>query len=187
MIGSFSTRRLTSPGRSASAKVVPAFRLAFLFLVRFVGVRFFAEVLIGKLVSYVLLGIVQVTMVTGSLAALAMTGSPSCSFWLVALGRCWSGSVERSNIERARQSRRDRLRGMGGPFAPVSALPRWLAVLAPLRPDDWAMRAFHAVLLEGAEVRCVPAPVSVLLSGAACSVVPIVRFRGAYEKRSFPQ
>ena len=70
------------------------------------------------------------------------------------------------------------LAGLGGALVPISSLPAWARWLAPATPSYWAMRGFSAVILDGADLTGVAAPLAgLLLSALALGLVVALRFR----------
>lgn len=67
---------------------------------------------------------------------------------------------------------------IGGAFVPITVLPAWARVVAPITPTYWAMRGLRSVILDGAGLGAVLAPTAVLLLMALlCGCVALTRLR----------
>lgn len=72
---------------------------------------------------------------------------------------------------------------IGGPLAPIAALPRWAETISPATPSYWAIRAADKVILKGEGVTSVLVPALVLLLFTALfASVAGTRFRFAEAK-----
>jgi ABC-2 type transport system permease protein len=69
------------------------------------------------------------------------------------------------------------LSSLGGALVPLSALPHWVAGVAPISPGYWAVRGLHAAL--AGDTHTAAAACGVLLGLAlGCSALASVRLRG---------
>lgn len=76
--------------------------------------------------------------------------------------------------------------GLGGAMTPIHLLPVAVQRIAPLSPTYWAMRGFHAVLLQHGGVGSSVEPVILLWSiGAAALGVTAFRFRFDERKQTW--
>jgi ABC-2 type transport system permease protein len=76
--------------------------------------------------------------------------------------------------------------GLGGALVPVSQLPGWARVIAPITPTYWAMRGHNSVFLGGGGVSDVLFPTTVLLGAAVLmGALTTVRFRVDETKQFF--
>lgn len=67
---------------------------------------------------------------------------------------------------------------LGGSLAPLSAMPEWAKAAAPFTPTYWSMEAYMDIVLEGAGVSDVLAPIGVmLLFSVGFGAVAVWRFR----------
>jgi ABC-2 type transport system permease protein len=76
--------------------------------------------------------------------------------------------------------------GLGGALVPVSQLPGWAHVIAPITPTYWAMRGHNAVFLRHGGVSEVLFPTAVMLGAAILmGTIATVRFRVDETKQFF--
>ena len=70
--------------------------------------------------------------------------------------------------------------GLGGALTPLDLLPGWVGAVAPCLPSYWAVKGFHAVIVEGAGLADVAGRVGALLAFAlAFGAVGLAGFRSA--------
>ncbi len=190
------------PHASGSDFAIPAQMVQFgFFLVPFTGFTFFrehiwktwqrlrgsaatpAEIVIGKAVPMVVLGVLQVAvLVTFGWAVLGLHLRGEA----VALGAvgvvyvCCAVTIGLALTAVLRTSQQLNAVGflgatvlgaLGGALVPLSTLPRWTRALAPATPQYWAMRAARDLVLDGKAAQAVVLPIVVLagftvLSGA---------------------
>jgi ABC-2 type transport system permease protein len=78
------------------------------------------------------------------------------------------------------------LGGLGGAVTPIDTLPGWAQTLAPFTPTYWAMEGFTDVIIGGAGLRQIGAPLAVLAGfTAGFLVVAALRFRVEESKLSW--
>jgi ABC-2 type transport system permease protein len=78
------------------------------------------------------------------------------------------------------------LGGLGGAVTPIDTLPGWAQALAPFTPTYWAMEGFTDVIIDGAGLRQIGAPLGVLAAfTAGFLVVAALRFRVEESKLSW--
>lgn len=178
------------------------------FLVGFIGFAFFsehqwntwerlrasqasnAEILVGKIVPAMTLCVVQQTMLFGAgfaLFGLRVRGSLlgvlliclSLAVCLVAVGTLLAAVLKtQQQLNAISNLGAIVLAGVSGALVPLSILPAWAKVIAPVAPQYWAMRGFRATILEGQGLGGVALPVAVLLAIAAgAAVLALFRFR----------
>jgi ABC-2 type transport system permease protein len=75
---------------------------------------------------------------------------------------------------------------IGGAFVPINVLRGWARAIAPVTPTYWAMRGMRSVVLDGAGLGAIMAPVAVLLGMSALfAVIALQRFRFDEAKTGF--
>lgn len=96
------------------------------------------------------LGVLVLGMqVRGSLAALAMVGG-AFSLWLVSTGLALAALCRTvGQFTAVSRIAAVVLAGLGGALVPLSTLPSWVQVIAPLDPAHWAIRGYEDVILGG--------------------------------------
>ena len=194
------------PHASGSDYAVPAMIVQFgFFLVPFTGFLFFreyiwktwprlratrakpVEIVIGKAVPMVVLGIVQVTVLVafgvlvldlhlhGELGALvAVTIVYVCC--AVAIGVALTAFVRTSQQLNALGFLGATVLGaIGGALVPLSTLPHWVRHLSPFTPQYWAMRATNDLVLHGTTAGAILLPILVLAGFMFASITLAVR------------
>jgi ABC-2 type transport system permease protein len=205
------------PGANGSEQAVPGMVVMFgFFAVGATGFAFFrehgwntwdrlraswatpAEIMLGKLVTPLLLGVTQVVVlfalghvlyglrVHGPLVALAVVSTAliacllTLALMLVAIMRTVQQMNAAANVGGLVFA------GFGGSLAPLAILPHWVRVIAPATPGYWAMRGFRVVILDGGGVGAVLGPVVMLLAfTVGFAIVAALRFRMADSKTSW--
>ncbi len=78
------------------------------------------------------------------------------------------------------------LGALGGALMPLATLPAWVHHVAPATPQYWAMRGFNGLILDGQGLQSALLPTLMLLSFAvAFAMVAVVGFRAAENRLSF--
>jgi ABC-2 type transport system permease protein len=194
------------PRASGSDYAVPAMIVQFgFFLAPFTGFLFFreyiwktwprvratratpAEIVVGKAVPMVMLGIVQVAVLVafGVLVldlhlhgeALAI-GAVSLVYvcCAVAIGVALTAIVRTSQQLNAFGFLGATVLGaIGGALVPLSTLPGWIRRLSPVTPQYWAMRATRDVILDGRPAGAILLPIAMLIAFMLASIVIAVR------------
>ena len=114
--------------------------------------------------------------VGGPIAALVPVGA-SFALCLVALGVALVALCRTFNqLATAANVGAMIMAGVGGALTPLSVLPGWARVVAPVTPTYWAMVGFREVILDGGGVRDVVVPIGVLLAFSVCFAFLATRF-----------
>jgi ABC-2 type transport system permease protein len=148
------------------------------------------EIVLGKTVPKVALGVAQFVIVLGGsvvlfdlhIAGVALSLAPlvvAFSLCLVLLGVAVTALCRT-----AQQANSFGYLGMvlfgaiGGAFVPFNLLPDWARAIAPITPTYWAMRGLRAVILDGRGYGATARPTVVLLGMAVLfAAVALRRFR----------
>jgi ABC-2 type transport system permease protein len=70
------------------------------------------------------------------------------------------------------------LAGLSGALVPITVLPQWARMIAPVAPQYWAMRGFRSLILEAEGLGAAAVPVAVLLGLAVVfGTAALMRFR----------
>jgi ABC-2 type transport system permease protein len=193
------------PNASGADYAVPAMIVQFgFFLAPFTGFLFFreyiwktwprvratsatpAEIVVGKAVPMVLLGIVQVAVLIlfgvgvlglhlhGEVPAIgAVTIVYVCC--AVAIGVALTAVVRTSQQLNALGFLGATVLGaIGGALVPLSTLPAWVHRLSPVTPQYWAMRATRDLVLDGRPAGAVVLPVAMLAVFTSVSIAVAV-------------
>jgi ABC-2 type transport system permease protein len=202
------------PHASGSDFAIPAQMVQFgFFLVPFTGFSFFrehiwktwhrlrgsqaspAEIVAGKAVPLVALGIVQVAvLLTFGWAVLGLhlrgqaiaLGAVAIVYvcCAVTLGLALTAVVRTSQQLNAVGFLGATVLGaVGGALVPLNTLPRWTRALAPATPQYWAMRAARDLILDGRPAHAVLLPVAVLAGFTAVAAGIAVR-RFQFDERN---
>lgn len=204
-------------GANGAEQSVPGLAVMFsFFLVTYVGFAFFrehgwrtwdrlrasparpAEVLIGKLVPLLGLGLLQQAVLFGAgswLFGLRVRGSPVALAGLAVILSCvlllygvLLVAVCRSVQQLSALSYLSAMfmGGIGGALSPVSLLPRWVRAVAPFTPGYWAVQGYQAVILDGAGPAGVLRHAGVLaLFGVVLGVLAIRQFKSDETKTAW--
>jgi ABC-2 type transport system permease protein len=148
------------------------------------------EIVIGKTVPRVAIGIVQFAVIFG--AGVVVFGlhirGPALALvpLVVAFTVCLVllGVAVTALCRTAAQASSFGYLGMvlfgaiGGAFVPFSVLPGWARAIAPVTPTYWAMRGLRSVILDGRGIGGVAEPTVMLLGmGALFTVVALRKLR----------
>ena len=178
------------------------------FLVGFIGFAFFsehqwntwerlrasqatnAEILVGKIVPALGLCLLQQTALFGAgfaLFGLRVRGSlvgvllvcAALAVCLVAVGTLLAAVLKtQQQLNAISNLGAMVLAGVSGALVPLSILPSWARIIAPVAPQYWAMRGFRATILDGQGLAGVALPIGVLLAIAAVAAgLALLRFR----------
>lgn len=148
------------------------------------------EIVAGKAVPHVAMGVVQFAVVLGAgvlLFGLHIRGDVVALVPLVvAFSLClvMLGVAVTALCRTAQQANSFAYLGMvlfgaiGGAFVPFNVLPGWAQTIAPLTPTYWAMRGLRSVILDGRGMGGIALPTGVLLGMTAVfAVVALGRLR----------
>ncbi len=205
------------PGASGADFSVPAVAVTFVFyLPGLVGLSFLrehgwatwdrlratgtpaVEILVGKVVPVVLLGLVQMAVVFGvgravyglrirgsvlglALIAVALVvAATSMGLALAAIVRTVQQLNTVGNVAPVG------LGALGGALMPLATLPVWVHHVAPATPQYWAMQGFDGLILGGAGTGSALLPTAVLLTFAAgFCIVALVGLRTTGRRLAF--
>lgn len=138
-----------------------------------------SEVVIGKLVSPLLVGVVQLVVLfgcgallfdlrlEGSLAGPVLVGAALVLCFAALAMAFVAGCRTLLQVNAFANVGALVFAGLGGAFSPLSALPGWARRVAPATPHYWAMRGFRSFTLDHAGLGAFLAPTAMLLGFAA--------------------
>ncbi len=147
------------------------------------------EILVGKIAPGLLLLLVQLIVVfgaggllfhlhvAGSVPALVLIaiGFAVCIMAMTMMLIAWCRTLDQLNV--IANVCAIVLSGLGGSFAPVSALPQWAQAAAKASPAYWAMQGMRGIILDGQGMRTALSTCLALASFAALfTVLTAVRF-----------
>jgi len=148
------------------------------------------EIVVGKLLPWAALSLVQMLglilvaaalfgfRVRGSWPALVilLLGTATCLTAFGALLTAFSRTSQQLNVVNGVCG--VALAALGGALVPTSALPHWVAVVAPATPTYWALQGLHRVVLQRGGLADAAVPILALLAfTAGFAVLAAYRFR----------
>ena len=205
------------PGVSGADFSVPAEAVTFVFYVpALIGLSFLrehgwstwarlrassvstSEILIGKLLPVLVLGLLQMGVVFGIGAAafgLRVRGSVpgvalvACALvvTVVAMGTAIMAVVRTvQQLNAIGNIAPVGLGALGGALMPLSTLPGWVHHVAPATPQYWAMRGFNGLILGGQGIDAALLPTAVLLTFAlGFCLIAVARLRFTERRLSY--
>jgi ABC-2 type transport system permease protein len=148
------------------------------------------EIICGKLVPWMLVAFVQISVlfvlgrilfglqIKGALAAITLV-TVSLALVMATLGIALASACRTiRQFATGANLCAMVLGGLGGTLTPIAALPFWARVAAPFTPSYWAMKAFEAIILDGADSTKVLSEIVVLCTFAVgFGLYAVVRLR----------
>jgi ABC-2 type transport system permease protein len=149
------------------------------------------EIVVGKVVPQLAIGMTQQVLIFGvgvalglelrHVAAIALVALCLVLFWLAA-GMAMAVALRSEQIEVFGFLFPLMMTFIAGSLVPLAFTPGWARAIAPLSPPYWAMRAHRSLLLLGDDAAAVALPVLVLLAWTvvllAATVLLLNRERG---------